>query len=238
VGPQVGSKPGPKGGSRRWPRAQAAEPPARYGAEERGLLLEAARDLFTEKGYAGASTKEIAERAELSESMLFRHFGSKAGLFREAVTDPVPELHVRLPRRLGSQAPWTAGPGRRGPRPVPGHLRATRRQPRLIRALIAAELTEGPLLHDGIPIGTILERFEKVAVTESQIRHFRPLDPTVVTRLMFGMAFAVALGGQAMYAGGTRPQPSPETWIEEMAMLTIHGTLDTGSPETGDQERL
>jgi hypothetical protein len=106
----------------------------------------------------------------------------------------------------------------------------------LVRALIAAELTEGALLHDGIPVGAILERFEKVAVAESETRHFRPLDPTVVTRLMFGMAFAVALGGQTMYAGATRPQPSPETWIEEMAMLTIHGTLDRSRTGARDQE--
>ncbi|HEY1972402.1 MAG TPA: helix-turn-helix domain-containing protein [Pseudonocardia sp.] len=203
----------------------------------RSLLLEAARELFTEKGYAGASTKEIAERAELSESMLFRHFGSKAGLFREAVLTP---FQSYMSAFLDD---WEARPrGRRDPveeardlyRGIYELLDDNRG---LIRALIAAELTEGPLLHDGIPVGAILERFEKVAVTESQIRHFRPLDPTVVTRLMFGMAFAVALGGQAMYAGATRPQPSPETWIEEMAMLTIHGTLDTARAESGEQER-
>lgn len=203
----------------------------------RGLLLEAARELFIEKGYAGASTKEIAERAELSESMLFRHFGSKAGLFREAVLTP---FQSYMSAFLDD---WEARPrGRRDPVDEArdlyrGLYELLEDNGGLIRALIAAELSEGPLLRDGIPIGAILERFEKVALAESEIRHFRPLDPTVVTRLMFGMAFAVALGGQTMYAGATRPQPDPETWIEEMAMLTIHGTLGPARAEPADQER-
>jgi AcrR family transcriptional regulator len=34
------------------------------------------------------STREIAEQAGINEAMVFRHFGSKAGLFREAAIEP------------------------------------------------------------------------------------------------------------------------------------------------------
>lgn len=60
----------------------------RRRGEPRRLLLEAAHDVFIAKGYAGASTREIAERAGVSETLMFRYFGSKVGLFREALVAP------------------------------------------------------------------------------------------------------------------------------------------------------
>ncbi|MFN4197052.1 MAG: TetR/AcrR family transcriptional regulator [Caldimicrobium sp.] len=44
-------------------------------------LLKAALELFSEKGYLGATTKEIAKRASVSEPTLFRHFKNKNNLF-------------------------------------------------------------------------------------------------------------------------------------------------------------
>lgn len=40
-------------------------------------ILEAATDLFAEKGYAGTSTSEIANKAEVAEGTIFKHFKSK-----------------------------------------------------------------------------------------------------------------------------------------------------------------
>jgi AcrR family transcriptional regulator len=56
--------------------------------EPRRLLLDAARELFARKDYRSTTTREIAENAGVTEYLLFRHFGSKAGLFREALVLP------------------------------------------------------------------------------------------------------------------------------------------------------
>lgn len=56
--------------------------------EARRLLLDAARDLFARRDYRSTTTREIAEAAGVTEYLLFRHFGSKAGLFREALVRP------------------------------------------------------------------------------------------------------------------------------------------------------
>lgn len=53
----------------------------------RTAVLQAAQELFAERGYASTSTKEIASRAQVSEPLLFRHYGSKAALFEIAVLD-------------------------------------------------------------------------------------------------------------------------------------------------------
>jgi len=51
--------------------------------ETREKLLEATLELISEKGYLGATTREIAALAGVSELTLFRKFGKKEHLFEE-----------------------------------------------------------------------------------------------------------------------------------------------------------
>ena len=60
----------------------------RRASDVRVLILDAARKLFAERGYARTTTRAIAEEAGASEVLLFRYFQSKADLFREAVAEP------------------------------------------------------------------------------------------------------------------------------------------------------
>jgi AcrR family transcriptional regulator len=48
-------------------------------------LLQAGLSVLAERGFRGATTRLIAERAGVAELTLFRHFGSKVALLREAV---------------------------------------------------------------------------------------------------------------------------------------------------------
>lgn len=47
----------------------------------REKILETAIELFAEKGFNGTTTKEIAEAAEVNESLIFRHFSTKRDLY-------------------------------------------------------------------------------------------------------------------------------------------------------------
>lgn len=71
-------------------RASGERTPAgrRPRGAPRGLLLDAARNLFARQDYRGTTTREIAQAAGVTEHLLFRHFGSKAALFREALVLP------------------------------------------------------------------------------------------------------------------------------------------------------
>jgi AcrR family transcriptional regulator len=51
--------------------------------ERRAAIIAAAVPLFARKGFAGTTTKEIAEAASISEALLFRHFPSKKLLYGE-----------------------------------------------------------------------------------------------------------------------------------------------------------
>jgi AcrR family transcriptional regulator len=49
----------------------------------RNRIMQAASQLFSEKGYAGTTTRSIAKRAGVNEVTLFRHFGTKDRLAKE-----------------------------------------------------------------------------------------------------------------------------------------------------------
>jgi AcrR family transcriptional regulator len=53
------------------------------GDERRKAIVAAAVPLFARKGFAGTTTKELAEAAGISEALLFRHFPSKKHLYGE-----------------------------------------------------------------------------------------------------------------------------------------------------------
>src|SRR3979411_3413249 len=53
------------------------------GDERRQAIVDAAVPLFARKGFAGTTTRELAEAAGISEALLFRHFPSKQLLYRE-----------------------------------------------------------------------------------------------------------------------------------------------------------
>jgi TetR/AcrR family transcriptional regulator len=48
----------------------------------RAQLIEAALNLFSEKGFDGATTKEIAAAAGVTEAVIFRHFPTKQALYQ------------------------------------------------------------------------------------------------------------------------------------------------------------
>jgi AcrR family transcriptional regulator len=71
--------------------------------DHRERILRAAARVFAETGYRGATTRRIAQVADVNEVTLFRHFGSKDELIREAIRHAGMEpAFPRLPEEPGS----------------------------------------------------------------------------------------------------------------------------------------
>ncbi|MEU9111448.1 TetR family transcriptional regulator [Streptomyces sp. NPDC048483] len=84
---------------------ETSEDPAkahRRGAEGTRLrLLDAASELFAERGYERATVRDIAARAGANQALLFRYFGSKKALFGEVMARGGQEqLRTTPPERL------------------------------------------------------------------------------------------------------------------------------------------
>ena len=74
------------------PSAQGTRRARRAPGHIQELILRSARESFAAKGYARSTTRDIAERAEVAETLLFRNYGSKANLFGEAVLLPLADF--------------------------------------------------------------------------------------------------------------------------------------------------
>src|SRR4051794_23548999 len=73
----------------------------------RAALLAAARELFTERGYAVVSTEEVVRRAGVTRGALYHHFRDKQDLFRAVFEALEQEMAERVASAAVSEAdPW------------------------------------------------------------------------------------------------------------------------------------
>lgn len=91
------------------PAAETAQPvraPTRRKLakqQTRGRVLDAARRLFSEQGYEGATIRDIATAAGMSTGAVFANFTDKADLFRQIMADDAQSLIADM-RQAGEGA--------------------------------------------------------------------------------------------------------------------------------------
>ena len=73
----------------------------------RNKLVLAALKLFAERGFSGASTRDIADAAGANISAIRYYFGDKAGLYRAAFTEPLDEYPGQGTTDLDPDLPLT-----------------------------------------------------------------------------------------------------------------------------------
>lgn len=81
---------------------QRTEPDAR-SSSRRSEIVSAALEVFAERGYVGASVREIADRLNISKGNLTYHFAVKDDLLFEIVTD-LHDAFLELARTWSEQA--------------------------------------------------------------------------------------------------------------------------------------
>jgi AcrR family transcriptional regulator len=113
-------------------------------AATRRALLDAAQELFAERGFDGATTRDIGERAGVDISAIARYFDSKEGLFLAVIARSAPERASELdPERLAALLLTYCE--QRGQAPVARALAAPAASPavaELLRSLIGGRLVE------------------------------------------------------------------------------------------------
>jgi AcrR family transcriptional regulator len=75
------------------------------GSDARERILRAALDAFSDRGFEGAKTREIAARADVTLGLLQYYFGSKPGLWKAAVDLAFGELRDGLDALLALPEP-------------------------------------------------------------------------------------------------------------------------------------
>jgi AcrR family transcriptional regulator len=210
----------------------ATAAPARATRRPRGtprrLLLDAARDLFGRQDYRTTTTREIANAAGVTEPLLFRHFGSKAALFNEAVVVPFLEIIDDLNSRWESLDPGRASPETVA-REFHGSLYDLFLENRgLLMTLWAADsLTEDELVETGIAdIDGALAVLGQLGGKGSDILGMQANHQDLAARSTVAMVAGMAAFG-ATFFGGVRP--SRDVIVEELTQATLHGFLHRSS---------
>lgn len=198
----------------------------RRPGEVRQLLLDSAREIFAAKGFGGASTREIAEQAQVSEALLFRHFGSKSNLFSEAVLRPFQDFLTEFVQVWQSQReqPWS---NERLMGEFVGQLYDSLSKNRdLVLALIAASAHEADALEGDefeVNLSGMLDELGAIGAEERERRGFGPIDIEVAVRAVAAMVTGMAVLGPWMFAGKRRP--SRKRIVDEMTAISLEGVI-------------
>jgi AcrR family transcriptional regulator len=160
----------------------------------REQLLDAAARLYAEAGYRGATTRRIAVEAGVNEITLFRHFGSKDALIREAILragpGTVPDILPDLPRDPFREVrDWARA-----------HIAQLRERRSLIRTSMG-EIEEHPGLFSA-------ENSPPALAAKALCRYLRglreaglakaPFDEAAASAMLLGVLFADAMGRDIM----------------------------------------
>lgn len=158
----------------------------------RADLLHAAREVFGERGYAGARTREIADRAHATEQMLYRHFRTKEELFQQAVFEPFGQLVDSFIKEFEARAELNLSEDQLARDYVTmlfGFLRENRRE---VLALISLRSHHPELFSQG-PLDDLFPAMEQAVVTSFRDQGREQRDAGLAVRLTFGMVLSAAV---------------------------------------------
>jgi AcrR family transcriptional regulator len=183
----------------------------------RDQLIEAAARLYAEAGYRGATTRRIAGEAGVNEITLFRHFGSKDALIREAVSRAESSLapSVQLPESPRDPFRELRDWGR-------AHLADLRDRRSLIRTCMG-EIEEHPGIFSA-------ENSPPAVAAKALSRYLRrlrenglakaPFDEVAASTMLMGVLFADAMGRDLM---PDMYRNDPEHALDQYVKLFLRG---------------
>ena len=204
----------------------------RSSEQVRSLLVEAAGELFGEYGFSGVTTRLIAERAGVSEAILWRQFRTKAALFNVAVTEPIVRFLSDFVQNFRAYAESIQD---REPLVPPEHGASMfygglydvfRSEKSLIMTLLAARAFDPQILeaHDA---GTepLAEIYNALSEFSGGIleRYGITVDMKLIVRLSIGMILAAAVLDESVFPDG--PTTTRDQVVDEVVRLVFHGVI-------------
>jgi AcrR family transcriptional regulator len=156
------------------------------GEERRRVIVEAAVALFSQKGFRGTTTTEIAESAGCSEATIFKHFATKDELYSAIL-----EAKSRIEETLAKAAHAAACKDDVGVFRAVGleSLIRTEQDPSLMRLLLFSALEGHDLSHLFFEskvrgLHEFLSGYIKGRIADGA---FQPVDPLLAARGFVGM---------------------------------------------------
>jgi AcrR family transcriptional regulator len=211
-------------------RAAKNRRPRRSSTEVREAILAIARKLFDEYGYEATTTLQIATEADVSERLIFSHFGTKVGLFNAAVISPFAEvIRVFIDDTISNTRNSTLD--ERLDQFNTGLYDLAREHRTALRTALHAGDTKNGMNH-GKLFDDLARSFQTIvlAITpDAEIRE--DWDHSASLAAFAGTVFGVALLDDLIFPSG-EPRPSRERLLEEMLKRTLVGIMRHPRPWT------
>ena len=197
--------------------------------DRRQRILEAALDVFAERGFEAATTKEIAERAEVNQGLLYFYFENKEEVFFSAFEHYAQQVVAQLDF---TQEVASSDPPEVGLRRLIGRIMTvldTPRSVKLLRMMDQVQVQYMPgnaeSLEKRRSIGSLAEAIV-IGLREYLNAHvargtLAPLDTDLAAHLMTRMFIATILTRKQTYLA----QVSLEEVVEMMVRLVAYGLL-------------
>jgi AcrR family transcriptional regulator len=192
--------------------------------EPRRLLLDAARTLFARQDYRSTTTREIAQAAGVTEHLLFRNFGSKAALFREALVVPFVSFVDEFGQTWQSVVPEETDETELTRLFVSQLYDVFVEHQGLLLTLMASEtLSDEEQADAGIAeIRRAITLLGQISVEGMQLRGMRSDHPDLPAHSTVSMIAGMA-ALRSTYFGNK--QPPREVIVEELVQALLHGFL-------------
>ena len=190
----------------------------------RKLLLDAARALFARQDYRSTTTREIAQAAGVTEHLLFRHFGSKAALFREALVLPFTSFVDQFGRTWQSVIPEETDE-----EDLAGHFVGqlydvfVEHQGLLLTLMASGALTEEEKADAGIAdVRRALRVLGRISAEGMNLRGLRSDHPDLPAHSTVAMISGMVALRSTYF--GTKAPPR-KVIVEELIQAILHGFL-------------
>jgi AcrR family transcriptional regulator len=199
-------------------RSSGEERRVRLAEQRRQGILEAAANVFSQKGYDRATTREIAAEADVSEGTIYNYFPSKQALvdalvevvrghFLDLLTTPPSGDNYREGVTLAIERILT----------VIGEHAA------VIRGLVTAlwdqaSCFQGYLIPGSHDLISAVKRYLDLGIASGRLW---PCDTEAAARMLMGMVIFLAIP----YMRGVEPVPPPET-LHAQADMLAHVLID------------
>lgn len=197
--------------------------PRRRSTEDvRATLMSTAEELFAARGYAGTTTRDIANDSGVHESLIFKHFGSKQELFKRAVAEPFAGFVTEYVESWQQAPVMTRSFESLCSEFVAGVFELFAEHRQLAMALANARAYELDDPDDApSPFGPLFAQIESVAIAEVTARNFGPIDMPVLIRLIVGTVMSATMFDDWLFSDQRRP--SRQRIINELTSLMVHG---------------
>jgi AcrR family transcriptional regulator len=130
-------------------------------ALRRAAVIEAARGLAREGGYAAVTMQAVADRSGVGRATLYRYFASKDHLLAEVVV----AWGAGLTAELRARPPAAAAPAERVAEVLVRVLEAARAEPQLTAAVLASATSPDPeAIRAGVRFSSLIQGYLDVAL--------------------------------------------------------------------------